>query len=76
MEGISRNLTISISDHLAQFLIIPSKKTKIPKKQKRFKRDTMNFDRINFILDLLELVLERQKNDPNLSFNAFESKRT
>ena len=44
-DGISGNITISISDHLAQFLIIPEEFPKIPKKQNRFKRDTKNFDR-------------------------------
>ena len=37
-DGISGNLTTSIPDHLAQFLIIPEEFPKIPKKKNRFKR--------------------------------------
>ena len=78
MDGISGNLTISISDHLAQFLIIPKKHPKTPKKQNLYKRDTKNFDREKFILDLQAIewqsVLEIEKNDPNISFNSFESR--
>ena len=77
-EGISGNLTISISDHLAQFLIIPKKHPKKHKKQNIYKRDTKHFNREHFILDLLEidwhLILEIEKNDPNISFNSFEHK--
>ena len=76
MEGISGNLTICISDHLAQFLIIPGIKNKTPKRHNLYKRETKNFDRENFILDLLEIdwhsILELQNNDPNFSFNSFE----
>ena len=54
-DGISGNLTISISDHLAQFLIIPENFLKYLKKQNRFIRDTKNFDQEDFILDLLHI---------------------
>ena len=77
-KGISGNLTITISDHLAQFLVIPKKHPKIHKKQNIYKRDTRHFDRENFIADLLEIewhsVLELDKNDPNISFNSFETR--
>ena len=32
-QSISRNLTVSISDHLPQFLLVPHKKVEIPKKK-------------------------------------------
>ena len=45
MDGISGNLTINISDHLAQFLIIPEDCYKFTKKHNLFKRDNKCFDR-------------------------------
>ena len=76
-DGISGNLTISISDHLAQFLIIDEEFTKIPEKQNRLKRDTKNFDQENFILDLLNIdwpdIINIDQNDVNSSFNSFET---
>ena len=77
-DGISSNLTSTISDHLAQFLIIPTECHKVKGKHNFFKRDTRNFDRENFLLDLLEInwqeTIDVSKNDPNYSFNSFESK--
>ena len=79
-EGISGNLTLSISDHLAQFLIVPygiNKKKKTNSTQDVYRRDYKNFDRENFILDFLALdwneILQIQKNDPNHSFEQFQS---
>ena len=41
-----------------------------------FKRDTTNFDRENFILDLLNVdwpsIISGEKKDPNYSINSFE----
>ena len=41
-----------------------------------FKRDTTNFDRENFILDLLNVdwpsIISGEKKDPNYSTNSFE----
>ncbi len=78
LEGVSGNLTISISDHLAQFLIIPIKidhKEKL--KQSVYKRDYKNFDKENFILDFLAIdwdeILKIQENDPNLSFEILQN---
>ena len=77
LQGISGNLTLSVSDHLAQFLIIPEETHKIPKNVKVYKRDSRNLDKENFILDLLSIdwdkVIAVEKNDPNDSFNRFES---
>ena len=48
------------------------------KKNNLFKRDYNNFDRENFILDLLEInwdnIISVDKNDSNHSFNSFETK--
>ena len=78
MEGISGNLTINISDHLAQFLIIPEECYKFTKKHNLYKRDYNNVDIENFILDLLEInwvnSISVDKNDPNYPFNLFETK--
>ena len=77
LEGISGNLTLSVSDHLAQFLIIPEETQKIHKNVKMFKRDMRNMDRENFFMDLLSLdwdrVIDVDRNDPNESFNRFEA---
>ena len=77
LEGISGNLTLSVSDHLAQFLIIPEETQKIHKNVKMFKRDMKNMDRENFFMDLLSLdwdrVIDVDRNDPNESINRFEA---
>ena len=77
-DGISSHLTSTISDHLAQFLIVPMECHKVKGKHNFFKRDTRNFDRENFLLDFLEInwqdTIDVSKNDPNYSFNSFESK--
>ena len=54
-EGISVNFTISLSDHLAQFLIISEQNHKLPTKHNIFKRDTKHFDKDNFIMDLFDI---------------------
>ncbi len=71
---ISGNLSASISDHLPSFVIIPKHNQQhLPKKHNIYKRDTKNFDRENFILDLLSIDWEEQISyeDANSSFNAF-----
>ena len=77
-QGNSGNLTLSISDHLAQFLIIPMDFDFVPKKVNIFKRDTKNFDRENFIQDLSHInwpsIINLEEEDPNYSFNLFEYK--
>ena len=53
---ISGNLTVGISDHMPQFSLIPQRKQHhLPKKHNIYKRNFKNFDRENFILDLLEV---------------------
>ena len=77
LDGISGNLTITLSDHLAQFLIINEQNYKIPLKHNFYKRDTKQYDKASLIADLLELewpkILELERNDPNFSFNSFET---
>ena len=74
---ISGNITTSISDHLPQFLFVPKINIKdlLPKQHNLYKRDTTNFKKDDFILDLLEIdwikTLQLNKNDPNFSFDQF-----
>ena len=76
-QGKSGNITLSLSDHLAQFLLIPLDIKFIPKQMHTFKQDFSNFDRENFILDLLSVdfkkEMELENRDPNHSFNKFIS---
>ena len=69
---------MSISDHLAQFLIIPVEYNKRSKHHSKYKRDTKNFDEESFILDILDVnwkeTIKTENNDPNFSFNEFENK--
>ena len=48
-----------------------------PSKIYLYKRDTKNFDRENFLLDLVDidwsLVIKLEKEDPNYSFNLYEN---
>ena len=76
-QGFSANLTMAISDHLAQVLLIPlDTKFKAPKVE-RYKRNTKNFDREKFLLEVLEIdwndKIQLNKNDPNLSFKQLYS---
>ena len=75
--GVSGNLTISISDHLAQFLLIPEYTHKLPVNHNLYKRESRNFDKGNFILELQEIdwpkVISIDKKDTNLSFYSFET---
>ena len=74
-QGKSGNLTISISDHLAQFLIIPLDIGYVPKRINLYKHDTKNFDRENFFLDLISIdwdaLLKLENENPNQSFNDY-----
>ena len=61
-------MIISISDHLAQFLIILLDIDYVPKKINLYKRDTKKFDRENFFLDLISIdwdaVLKLETENP------------
>ena len=71
-EGISGNITLSISDHLAQFLLIPMNLVYVPSKIYSYKRDTKKIDRENFLLDLLDIdwssVIKLEREDRNYTF--------
>ena len=74
-QGKSGNITLAISDHLAQFLTIPLETGENLPKKDYFKRDTKNFDRENFFLDLLSIdwdeILQLELQDPNISFSEY-----
>ena len=67
----SGNIITSISDHLAQFLLVPIKAKK-KQKQEIYQRSFKNFDEKNFLEDLKNLnwdrVLELNKSNTNRSF--------
>ena len=75
-QGISGNISLTISDYMAQFLIIPEDKQTIPEDINIYKRDHRNFDKKIFILDIMAIewdqVLDLAKKDPNNSFNRFQ----
>ena len=73
---LSGNLTVSISDHLASFMIIPKKNQQhLPKKRNLYKRYLKNFDRENFLLDYFNInwddVLKLERKDTNYSLESF-----
>ena len=75
-NAITGNLTISISDHLAQILIIANKiQTKISTNSNLYKRNFKNFDRENFLLDILGINWQKElkltEKDVNLSMETF-----
>ena len=69
-DGISGNLTLAISDHLALFLSIQEETLKIPVSGNVYTRNLTNFDRENFLLDLLGIdwneVIALGNNNPRL----------
>ena len=76
---VSGNFTFSISDHLAQFLIVPSSKKNFLKKNKIMRRDMKNYCREDLVADVVNVdwptVLEPWKNDPIHSFTNFDKKK-
>ena len=55
-DSISGNLTVTISDHLPQFLIVPSIfSNPLSNKSNIYERDWSNFDQENFILDYFSI---------------------
>ena len=70
---------MGISDHLPSFMIVPkSNQNHLPKNHNLYKRDTKNFDRENFILDILAIdwkeTLQLNENKVNTTFNNFINK--
>ena len=78
MEGISGNFTFSISDHLAQFLIMPRKDNRLPKKHNICKRDLKNLDKEGLVAEVVSVnwpeVLDLEHADVNHSFNMLDNK--
>ena len=74
-SGISGNITVSLSDHLAQFLIIPDECQHTEKKRNQFTREIKSFDEENFMSDLSQIewntILQLHNNDPNISSDGF-----
>ena len=65
-----------IKNNLPSFVIITeSNPNHLPKKHNIYKRDAKNFDRNDFVLDLLEIdwdnIINTESCDPNKSFNSF-----
>ena len=77
-SGISGNFTFSISDHLAQFLIMPHLRNKYLKKHNLYKRDFSNFKKEELVADTISTnwpeVLKIWNGDTNQSFNDFNDK--
>ena len=78
-EGESGNLTVSLSDHLAQFLIIPNEIHHVtPKTRNQYIWDIKKFDSENFNRELFKIewpsILNLHINDPNLAYEGFQEK--
>ena len=77
-EGISGNLTTRLSDHLAQFLIIPDQCNHTPAKNHVYIYDIKNFDTEKFLEEIRELPFPNYKahhwTDPNHAFAVFYTK--
>ena len=75
-DGISGNLTVSLSDHLAQFLIISDESHHSTSKQHLFTRDYKNFDKNGFMCELQQIqwptILKLHTNDPNVGFTSLQ----
>ena len=76
----SGNFTFSISDHFAQFLIVPSSDKRPPKIHNIQKRDTRNYVHEDLVAEIISIdwpvVLESWKGDPCHSFQCFNDKVT
>ena len=66
----------SISDHFPQFLIIPVEISHLPRKHNLYKRNTKNFDKVNFVAEIVNInwltILSIEKIDLNYSFGVFD----
>ena len=76
-EIYSGNLTVGISDHLPQFLILKTAHH-ITNNSETFYRDWNSFNQDAFILDFFEndwnIILNLKENDPDTSFKNFYDK--
>ena len=79
MNGISGNLTLSLSDHLAQFLIIPEQLNHKRSLNNMYTYDMKNFDEEKFMDDVknvewtIKKLIERTQ-DPNLALDDIQEK--
>ena len=77
-QGVSGNFTFSISDHLAQFLIMPRPDNRLPRKQNIKKRDLKNYNKTSLVADVINVnwqeTLDIEKGDINHSFDSFDKK--
>ena len=76
-DTISGNLTVNISDHLPSFIILPrSNQNHLPTKHNLYTRDLNNFDRENFLLDILAIDWDSiiKDDNVNISLNLFLDK--
>ena len=77
-SGISGNFTFSISDHLAQFLVMPRKDNRPPKKHNIRKRNLKKLDKESLVADGINInwpeTISINRADINHSFNAFDDK--
>ena len=77
-QGISGNFTFSISDHLAQFLIMPHPENRLPRKHNILRRDLKDYDKISLVADVINInwheTLNIGKGDVNHSFYMFDKK--
>ena len=73
-HAVSGNLTVSISDHLPQILIVRKENIKVTKKQILFKREK-NYDMVSLVADFINIdwndVLNIDEANPILSFDNF-----
>ena len=74
VQSITGNITCSISDHLAQFAIINLKTDNIKQQYKKQKRDFKNFNKDDFILDILSIdwdeKLKLSQKNSNISMTS------
>ena len=77
-EGVSGNFTFSISDHLAQFLIMPRKDNRLPKKHNFQRRNLKNYDKAQLVADVIDInwpeVLSIERGDAQHSYEMFNKK--
>ena len=77
-QGISGNFTFSISDHLPQFLLMPSEDNRPPKKHNIQKRNLKSYNKEELVADVLSInwpeVLSLEKMDVNQSFENYDKK--
>ena len=73
-NGVSGNFTISISDHLPQFLLMPDGLKHPPKKHNLYRR-SKNYNKEELVADFLNInwneIISPIKMDSNYSFNNF-----